>query len=182
MSALAVDMCIRLLFSDGAVLLQPIGFVEVGFHISAWLVIALVIAARPGTSTSDHAAVMVLGAAAVGASVVSALLWFTPYWDTLIPARTTTPLLHFNGLGFAAPAAFFWAHWGFWRARGSRVRTRIALGAGAMLSACFVTLEMLHPARGAPDAFAALICTLSFATAIGINFAPGVVARQRSHL
>ena len=180
--ALAVDMSIRLLFSDGAVLLQPIGFVEAGFHIAAWLAIALVIAARRGAVTTDHAAVMVIGAAAVGAGAVSALLWLTPYWDTLIPARASAPWLHFDGLGFAAPAVLFWVHWAFWRARGSRMRTRVALGAAALLSACFVTLEMLHPVQGAPDAFAALICTLSFATAIGINFAPGVVARKRSHL
>src|SRR5262249_42271130 len=120
-------------------------------------------------------------------SVVSAVLWLTPYWETMPPSRAAWPVLHFAGLGFMVPAALFWAHWVFWRARGSNVRTRIALGAAATMSACFVTLEAMHPQDSAatPDTLSALLGALSFAAAIVINFAPGVTARadrRRSYL
>lgn len=189
LSVLTADLLIRLVFSGGAPLMQPIGFVEAGFHIAAWLTLALFVAARAGkrdaTAVRMNSA-MLLGAAALGASTLIAVLWLTPYWETMPPSRAAWAVLHFNGLGFIAPAALFWAQWVFWRARGSNVRTRIAMGAAATLSACFVTLEAMHPQDGAatPDTLSALIGALSFAAAIVINFAPGVTAatRRRSYL
>ena len=46
------------------------------------------------------------------------------------------------------------------------------------MTACFVTLEAMHPQDTAatPDTLSALIGALSFALAIVINFAPGVTA------
>jgi len=189
LSVLTANLLVRLVFSGGAPLMQPIGFVEAGFHVGAWLLLALFVAAR--ASKRDASAVrtnsaMLLGAAALASSTLIAVLWLTPYWETMPPSRAPLALLHFNGLGFIVPAALFWAHWVFWRARGSNVRTRIAMGAAATMSACFVTLEAMHPQDGAatPDTLSALIGALSFAAAIVINFAPGVTAaaRRRSYL
>ncbi|MBI3438208.1 MAG: hypothetical protein HY054_06090 [Proteobacteria bacterium] len=189
LSVLTADVLLRLIFSNGAPLMQPIGFVEAGFHVAAWLMLALFVAAR--ASRRDATAVrtntaMLLGAAALVTSALIAVLWLTPYWETMPPARAPWAALHFNGLGFIAPALLFWAHWVFWRARGSNVRTRIALGAAAILSACFITLEAMHPrdAVASPDTLSALIGALSFAAAIVVNFAPGVTAgaRRRSYL
>jgi hypothetical protein len=176
---------VRLVFSGGAPLIQPIGFVEAGIHISAWLAIALIVAARADkrdASAVRMAAALMLVAAALGASALIAALWLTPYWESLGPSRAPA-FLHFNGLGFLTPALLFCAHWAFWRAHGANVRTRIALGAAATMSACFITLEAMHPqnAGAAPDTLSALIGALSFATAIVVNFAPGVTAR-RSYL
>jgi hypothetical protein len=189
LSVLTADTLVRLVFSGGAPLMQPIGFVEAGFHIAAWLLLALFVAAR--ASKRDANAVrtgsaMLLGAAALAASALIAVLWLTPYWETMTPSRAPFAVLHFNGLGFVAPAALFWASWVFWRARGSNVRTRIAMGAAATMTACFITLEAMHPQDSAttPDTLSALIGALSFAMAIVINFAPGVTsgARRRSYL
>jgi hypothetical protein len=190
LSVLTADLLVRLVFSDGAPLMQPIGFVEAGCHIAAWLMLALFVAARASkrdASAVRTSAAMLLGAAALATSALIAVLWLTPYWETMPPPRAPWAVLHFNGLGFVAPAALFWAHWVFWRARGSNVRTRIALGAGATMSACFVTLEAMHPqdAAATPDTLSALIGALSFAAAIVINFAPGVTTgarRRRSYL
>lgn len=189
LSVLTADTLVRLVFSGGAPLMQPVGFVEAGFHIAAWLMLALFVAAR--ASKRDASAVrtgsaILLGVAALATSALIAVLWLTPYWETMPASGAPWAMLHFSGLGFIAPAALFWAHWVFWRARGSNVRTRIAMGAAATMSACFVTLEAMHPQDSAatPDTLSALIGALSFAAAIVINFAPGVTAaaRHRSYL
>lgn len=189
LSVLTADVLVRLVFSGGAPMMQPIGFVEAGFHVAAWLMLALFVAAR--ASKRDASAVrtntaMLLGGAALLTSALMAVLWLTPYWETMPLSRAPWAPLHFNGLGFLAPAALFWAHWVFWRARGANVRTRVSLGAAAITSACFVTLEAMHPQNTAasPDTLSALIGALSFAMAIVINFAPGVTAsaRRRSYL
>ena len=189
LSVLTADTLVRLVFSGGAPLMQPIGFVEAGFHIAAWLMLALFVAAR--ASKRDASAVrtgsaMLLGGAALATSALIAVLWLTPYWESMTPSRAPFTVLHFNGLGFIAPAVLFWAHWVFWRARSSNLRTRVALGAGATMTACFITLEAMHPQDAAPtpDTLSALIGALSFAAAIVINFAPGVTAgvRRRSYL
>ena len=59
------------------------------------------------------------------------------------------------------------------RARGNDTRTRVSLGAGALLTACWVTLEAISW-QGAPSWVSALIGAIAFALAIVINFAPGV--------
>src|SRR5262249_11383876 len=123
LSVAAADVVVRLLFSDGAPLLQPIGFVEAGFHVAAWLTISLYVAARTRRrpSAARTAAALVLSAGALVVSILIAALWLTPYWSTLVPARVVWPLLRVDALGFFAPAILFWAHWVFWRARGSNV-------------------------------------------------------------
>src|SRR6185503_4398655 len=42
----AASLVVRLVFSEGALLLQPVGFVETGVHSAAWLLAALVIGSR----------------------------------------------------------------------------------------------------------------------------------------
>jgi hypothetical protein len=185
LSVAAADVLVRLLFSGGAPLLQPIGFVEAGFHIAAWLAISLYVAgrARRYPSAARMGAALVLAAGALAMSAVAAALWVTPYWATLAPPRVAWPALRADALGFAAPALLFWAHWVFWRARGSNIRTRVAMGSAALMTACAVTLEVMRMRDGGgnSDTVSALIGALSFALAIVINFAPGVVAAEPRH-
>src|SRR5262249_20410004 len=122
LSVAAADMVLRLVFSGGAPLMQPIGFVETGFHIAASLAIPLCVAARGQRrrmGAARKAGVLVLGAAAIAASALIAALWLTSYWQGLIPSRVAWPILRFDALGFLAPASLFWAHWAYWRARGA---------------------------------------------------------------
>lgn len=177
----AANLIVRLAFSSGATLLQPIGFVELGMHSVVWLMAALLTAsrARRGAGEVRMAAALMLCAVTLTASVVGAALWATNYWTAHTPA-VIEPWSR-QTLGFLLPAILYWAHWVFWRARGSEVRTHIAMGAGALMMAAFLTMEALQ-APGWPDWAGALIGALSFALAIGINFAPGVThaeARRR---
>ena len=188
LSVATADMVLRLVFSAGAPLMQPVGFVEAGCHISAWLAIALAVAARGQKrrmGSARKAGILVLGAASLAASVLIAALWLTPYWQLLVPSRAAWSVLRLDGLGFLAPAALYWAHWVFWRRRGANVRTRISFAAAAAMSACFIALLVMKP--GQPDvagSIAPLIAAASFALAILANFTPGVVAKaaRRSYL
>jgi hypothetical protein len=103
-------------------------------------------------------------------------LWLTPHWSARAGPNGAA-----EGLGFLIPALFFLAHWVFWRARGAKIRTRLALGAGAFMSAAFVTLEVTR-AADAPDWIGALVSALCFAGAIAMNFAPGVTASSARRL
>jgi hypothetical protein len=80
-------------------------------------------------------------------------------------------------LGFLLPGILFLAHWVFWRARGAEAQTRVAFGAGALLLAAAVTLHTMRT-ENVPDWLEALVGALSFALAIGVNFAPGVAAAE----
>ncbi len=186
LSVATADMVLRLLFSGGAPLMQPVGFVEAGFHIAAWLAIALAVAARGQKrrmGSARKAGILVLGAASLAASALIAALWLTPYWQLLIPSRVAWPALRFDGLGFIAPAALYWAHWVFWRMRGANVRTRISFGAAAAMTASCIALMVMRP--GQPDvagSIAPLFGAVSFALAILANFAPGVVAKSGRRL
>jgi hypothetical protein len=168
--------------------MQPVGFVEAGSHISAWLAIALAVAARGQKrrmGAARKAGILVLGAASLAASVFIAALWLTPYWQVLIASRAPWSVLRFDGLGFLAPAALYWAHWVFWRRRGANLRTRISFAAAGAMSACFITLLAMRPGQPeAAGAVAPLIGAVSFALAILANLAPGVVAKtaRRSYL
>ncbi|MBC7768749.1 MAG: hypothetical protein H7124_08170, partial [Phycisphaerales bacterium] len=169
----AANMLVRLYFSAGATVFAPIGFVEAGAHIVVWLAAALLIASRSrrGSTQARMGAASLLGVMALGAALFSGALWLTPYWSAHETAEA--PLQH-APLGFLAPAILFFAHWVFWRARGSEVRTRIVFAAAAAGLAAFVALEVLR--EGAlPDWASALIAAIAFALAIIINFAPGVV-------
>lgn len=173
-AVIAVSLLIRLYFSGGALLLQPVGFVELGAHAAAWLIAALLIASRSrlGAGRVRVGAAILLGMLALVVCAFGAGLWLTPYWSAR-PA-TGAPLNH-APLGFLLPAIMFWANWVFWRARGAEVRTRVALAAGAMLLACYVTLEMVR-IPDMPDWASALVGAVAFALAIAINFASGITA------
>lgn len=168
----AANLLVRLFFSSGATMLAPIGFVEAGAHICVWLIAALLIASRaqrgPGTrliTATGIGAVALIAAAAAGA------LWLSPYWTARELPETPLP---YTPLGFLAPAVLFFAHWVFWRARGSEVRTRAVFAASAAMAAGFIALEVLRHAE-MPDWAGALIAAVTFALAIIVNFAPGVV-------
>jgi len=175
LSVVAANLGVRVLFSGGATLLQPLSFVEAGAHSAVWLFAALLCAARArrGAGEVRMAAALLLGAAALIASAGAALLWTGEYWRQ--HAAALPPPWSWQTLGFVLPAIMFWAHWVFWRARGSQLRTRIAIAAAAMLSAAAVTMEAL---RTLPDWAGALAGALSIALAIGINFAPGVTSHE----
>jgi hypothetical protein len=104
-------------------------------------------------------------------------LWLTSYWS--VRESAAAPIAH-APLGFLAPAILFWAHWVFWRARGADTRTRAALAAGALMTAAFVTLELMRWPN-APEWAGALGGALAFALAIVLNFAPGVTDTDRRH-
>jgi len=175
----AASLGIRNYFSGGAPLLHPIGFAEAGAHISAWLLAALLIAARSrhGARQFRTLAASVLGALSLATSALVSVLWLSGYWQRQAMAAMAPALFRHEGLGFALPAMLFWAHWVYWRARGANLHTRVALAAGALMIAAFITFEAIRPADGAtPGTLNALIGALSFALAIVLNFAPGVVA------
>ncbi|MFT3727185.1 MAG: hypothetical protein QM759_05115 [Terricaulis sp.] len=172
----AAALGVRFYFSSGAPISHPMTFVEAGVHISVWLIAAMLIASRSRRDSRQlrTAAGTLLGGLAVGASALISVLWLTGYWEAHAAAAAPALFQH-EGLGFALPALFFWSSWVFWRARGSNIRTRVSLGAGALLAAAFVTLEAMRPeGGGAPGTLNALVGALSFALAIVLNFAPGV--------
>lgn len=168
LGAVATSAALRVLFASGAFLLTPVSFVEAGLHIAAWLALSLAIAVR-SNSRFRGAFATIIAAIALGAAMIAALLWLTPFWSVRQISQVHAPF------GFLAPAALAWAHWVFWRARGSNWRTRIAFGAGAALSAFYVMLELLQR-EGIPTWVAAILCGGAVALALGVNFAPGVTA------
>lgn len=169
----ALSLAVRVLFSQGALLLQPVGFVEAGVHAAAWLLAALVIGARAdgGAIAMRLAAINLLTLSALGLMLSASVLWITDYWA--IRSGVGPEALRRETLGFLIPALFFFAHWVFWRARAEPLQTRLVFGAGMMLLAAFVTAEAIR-AQGWPDWARALIGAASFALALGLNFAPGV--------
>jgi hypothetical protein len=179
----AANLMVRFAFSGGATLLQPIGFVEAGAHCTIWLIAALLIGsrARSGATAVRLTAINALGFLALAGMALASILWMTPYWSAR--GADAAPLSR-ETLGFLLPAALFWAHWVFWRARGADLQTRLALGAGALLLAAFLTLEAMR-AEALPEWAAAMAGAVSFALALGINFAPGVTnldGPRRLHL
>jgi hypothetical protein len=176
MGMAAAALGVRYYFSAGAPLSHAITFVEAGVHISVWLLAAILIAARSrrGSRRLRAGAATALGALALVTSAAISGLLLRGYWADQ-PASSVPPLFQYEGLGFALPAIFFWSSWVFWRAHGSNLRTRVAMGAGALMAAAFVTFEAMRPSDGgAPGTLNALVGALSFALAIVLNFAPGV--------
>lgn len=171
----AANLVVRLYFSAGATLLAPIGFVEAGAHVSVWLLASLLIAshARRGAGETRVAAATTLGGLALFSAAFAGVLWLTPFWSAREAVTTAAPIQQ-APLGFLAPALFAWAHWVFWRAHGSEVRTRVAFAAGGAFSAGYVVLEALRNGE-LPDWARALLVALALALAVIINFAPGVV-------
>lgn len=177
LAAIAGNLAVRLFFTGGALLLQPVGFVEAGAHVSVWLMLSLSIAWRShhGSTPVRIGFAVLLGLIALMLSAFAGGLWLTSYWS--VREAIAAPIAH-EPLGFLAPAVLFWAHWAFWRTRGADTRTRTALAAAALLSAAYITLELMRwPA--APDWVGALGGAIAFALAIAVNFAPGVTAGAR---
>lgn len=174
LSVSAASLFVRLIFSEGTLLLQPVGFVETGVHAAAWLMAALIIGSRAhlGAKPMRVAAINLLTVAALGVMVTAALLWMTDYWAARSGAGPA--FLTRDTLGFVIPAALFFAHWVFWRARSDDLQTRLVFGASMLLLAAFVTVEAIR-AENIPDWTRALAGAVSFAMALGLNFAPGVV-------
>ena len=181
LGVIGANLAVRLYFSGGAMLLQPVGFVEAGAHISVWLMASLLIASRShrGSKPVRIGFSMLLALIALTLAAFGGGLWLTPYWSEREAA--IAPITH-APLGFLAPAILFWAHWAFWRARGTDTRARTALAAGALLTAAFVTLQLMRW-PDAPEWLAALGGAVAFALAIVVNFAPGVTfdGAGRSH-
>ncbi len=118
------------------------------------------------------AAINLLMVSALCAMIAASLLWMTDFWAV---RRGPGPgVLTRDTLGFLIPAVMFFAHWVFWRARADEVQTRLVFGASMLLFAAFITVEALR-ADGVPDWLRAFAGAASFALALGLNFAPGVV-------
>jgi hypothetical protein len=173
LSVIAANVFARLLFSNGATLLTPVSFVETGVHAAIWLAAALAIGVRAhhGASAIRIIAISLLTIMALVAMAFASLLWIGDYWQT----QTSAALNLDYSLGFLIPGALFSVHWVFWRARGDDPQTRITLAAAALTLAAFITMEASN-ASGLPPWAGPLSAALSFALAIGINFAPGVVS------
>lgn len=163
-------LLVRVALSDGAA-----AFAEAGAFASAWLIIALGLAARAPHGAQDlrAAAAAALTFAAVTAAGIAGALRFAPFF-----AVTTVPMPAPSAdmLGLLIPALLLGAHWVMWRAHGSTLRTRLSLGVGALLAAGFATGAVLRAreAAAAADWVAALVSALCFALAVSVNFAPGV--------
>jgi hypothetical protein len=171
----SANLMLRTIFSNGAMLLTPIGFVEAGAHATIWLLVALACAARAqrGASTTRMIAAHFLGVGALVAMGVSGALWMSDHWTDR--ASGVAGVLSYAPLGFLMPALAAGAHWIFWRARDSELQARVAFGAGAFTAAGFATLAVLGMELLSETA-RALICALVIAAAIAMNFAPGVAA------
>jgi hypothetical protein len=183
LAVVGASLVLRMLVSGGALMLTPISFAEAGVHIALWLAASLLLAARQrlGAQNTRAFAAMALGVAALTASGAAMLLWLTPHWTARAPGEDAAALLRFDGLGFLAPAIMFWAHWVLWRGRGAILRTRLALGAGALMLAAMVTLlavQARDPTIEGPDWFGASVGAVAFAVAIGLNFANGVTLQS----
>ncbi|HYD72408.1 MAG TPA: hypothetical protein VEF55_04675 [Candidatus Binatia bacterium] len=170
----AASLLVRLVFSEGALLLQPVGFVETGVHSAAWLMAALIIGSRAhlGARPMRVAAINLLTLAALGVMATATLLWMTDYWAARSGAGPA--LLTRDTLGFLIPAVLCFAHWVFWRARSDDLQTRLVFGASMLLFAAFITVEAIR-AENIPDWARALVGAVSFAMALGLNFSPGIV-------
>lgn len=171
----AASLVVRLAFSGGATVLNPVSFAEAGAHSATWLAVALLIGARAnrGALQVRAAAMNTLTFGALTITTLACALWLTSFWDarpsTLASARET--------FGFLLPGVLLCAHWLFWRHRDDALQTRLTIGAGAFLLATFLTVEAVR-SPNAPDWAGALIGALAFALAIGVNFAPGVTKAE----
>jgi hypothetical protein len=174
----AISLLERLVFSGGATLLNRIGFVETGVHAALWLAAALLIGwrRRHGATNVRAISANTLVFATVAVMAGASALWAGTVWS-----ERANPFALRVSLGFLIPAVLFWAHWVFWRARGHDLKTRVSLGAGALLLAAFATKEIMQVPT-VPNWAQALTGALSFALAVGINFAPGVVSEDAPHL
>lgn len=173
----AADFAIRVIYSGGATLLEPISFAELGAHVGAWLIASLVVRvrARHGVRRVRIVFSNVMLVVALGVLLTASVLWVTPFWTA---RQAVAPFVSRETLGFLIPALALAAHVQIWRTRGAESQTRLTLAASALLLAAFVTLEITR-ADGDADWLGAVVGALSFAAAIGVNFVPGVVRRRQ---
>lgn len=175
-AALGASLVIRLGFTAGATLLQPISFPEAGTHVAALLSASLIAGAMQngGARGVRRWAAQTLALAALIAALLATGAW------VIAQAGGAPHKPDGDALGFGLPAVLFWVHWVFWRARGDDMRTRVAMAAAALTTAAFVTLEMLS-VESAPGWVGAVTAAIAFGLALGVNFAPGVtqVPQQR---
>jgi hypothetical protein len=164
----------RLAFSGGAPDLQPVGFVEAGTHAALWLGASLLLAWRRdrGAGLVRRGAAIALAGAGLGVALACLLAWLTPWWTIELYAP---PFLH-PPLGFAAPAVAAWAHWAYWRKRGTPNRARVSFGAATLLTAAWATLEAVWFRSGGADWISVAVGASAFAIAAGVNFVPGLAA------
>lgn len=168
----AAHLIARLIFSGGATLINPVGFVEAGVQSSIWLAAALGLGFRAdrGATQLRAALAKLLTFGALAASSGAALLWLTSFWTARPPALDLR-----ETLGFALPGLLLMAHWAFWRWRDQELTAHATLSVGALLLAAFVTAEAML-AGGLPRWAPSLIGATSFALAVGLNFVPGIGA------
>ncbi len=173
----AADLVIRVVYSGGAMLLEPISFAELGAHAGAWLTASLIVRMRARHSVRRVRIMLsnVMLVVTLGVLLTASALWMTPFWST---RQATLPFLSRETLGFLVPALALAAHVQLWRMRGLEAQTRITLATSALLTAAFITVEVTR-ADGDTDWLGAVVGALSFAAAIGVNFAPGIVRRRQ---
>lgn len=177
LAAAAVNLAIRVICSDGAMLLEPISFAELGAHVGAWLVASLIIRmrARHGVRRVRIVFSNVMLVVALGVLLTASALWMTPFWAA---RQASAPFVSRETFGFLIPALALAAHVQLWRTRGAGLQTRLTLAGSALLLAAFVTLEVTR-ADGDAEWLGAVAGALSFAAAIGVNFIPGVIRRRQ---
>lgn len=183
MGVMASSLLVRAALSGGVPALSPIGFVEAGMHVTLWLIAALALAlrARRGAVEVRHIAIATLSVISLATLAFSTFAWLTPFWSARTP---DAPLLQHAPLGFALPAMLAWLHWAYWRRQGLDMRTRVAFAAAAALTACFITLEAFQMRaaewEAGPDWLSIATAAVSFALAVGLNFAPFVIDHAAS--
>jgi hypothetical protein len=162
----------RILFANGAPLLQPVSFVEASSHCSLWLAASLAIGVRmgQGAATLRDNAARGLAAVALAGLVVSGVLWLVSAW----PAPQASVWYARASLAFLIPSLLLWGHWWFWRQHKADKRTRVAFATAAATLAVFLVLEFAG--LGAPlwSKIGAAICLA--AVALGVNLLPVVTA------
>lgn len=172
----ALSLGLRLIAAQGAPLLHPLGFAEAGAHIALWLTCAFVLRrrARKGARAVRVAAAHALIHASVAGILMASVLWVAG----VFPGGAALALLSRDTLGFALPAAGFFAHWALWRWRDIPYMARLCFGAATALTAAFGAAEissMDSSESGLPSIAAAV---LLFAGAAGLNFLPVIVRRR----
>lgn len=169
----AAHVGIRMTFAGGAMLLQPITFVEAASHYTVWLAASLIAAARVNHGAHAVREALTRGGAVAALSglLVSGVLWLAGVWQ---PAPEGA---WFGRASFAflIPSVLLWAHWWFWRERKTAKRARVAFGVAAASLAVFLSLE-LSAIAALPTWAKVLGAALLAALALGGNFIPGVTA------
>lgn len=176
---IAAGLTLRVVSTQGAMLLIPIGFVEACGHAAICLLASLALSARGhlGATQVRAAAAIALGLWGTFVALLSAALLLSPYWTT----RGDGPhdLLARYDLGLLLPALALLGLWLYWRPRSAPLRARGALASGAILLAGAITVALLNW-QDAPAWLPLLAGGSAFAGAIGVNFAPNVLRAQSS--